>query len=766
MPIIISRGGVVRGTRTADWTHAPVPAARGTRAISWTTARAVQGARLATWTSARTVARGERIVGWAGPVTARGSRTVAWGVPVTATIEYRPGRRPRSTRLTSTLGLVISAQYEHTGTRETLTVTLAGQFGPVPTLDLQVQEYEGATQTSSLQVVLDGDLTQTEQRRTATGYVTVLRGYNRAASRLGSVRLSELIPWRLSPTPLPDRRVPCGQRPKPQTADVRGIVSSAFQAAGMTLNFPLSDPLAGQAWKEGVREYSTSGKTPDQVWGDTYGQLGYTYTVHGRLALALPAGGSLPYQSTGVREDDLATDLTVRREAGNTPSHLTVTAADLLMDRPNIIDLLAEAPDAASLQRELYPDIEWYVTTPTTSGETIKGFRKSAGVITYTNELTRSDVEVTETVDGIQRTRTFGRVVTGYTSTASTYDPTCPDALLQQTTVKRSYGYGINTETHGAIFSGPGWAGGYEVGDTLADESQTVTQTFSPEGYLSYRTTVTRKLVSLQQQGADGPLADRGPLTAREYVTTTLSEAYSAIGGGKFLRLWSLSGAQQLPLYDTESGDAVRLASRGGTQANGEETLDQVPAQVRCPDPCDVPKVAYPQTVKRVLSDGREGQEVTRSLPFVESASLLGGYADVIVQSLAPTTATDATLSTVRDWRPGTRLDGVITGVVEGYSLEAAAGRASARVQVREYVLTSSTADPDVDGEGPWRDMVVWRRPGGVVVNHLTGIKDGIPQFRRIFVRATGANTPSPGDEVEWRNDTRFGPTSTGNYGN
>ena len=690
---------------------------------------------------------------------ARLEHVASAGIGASMPTVVRPGRRARTLNLNSSKGGVISAQYTHSGTRESLNLTVYGVAAPTALLDLSVSDSEGG----SLQVQLDGDLFQYERRQTPTGTVTTLHGENRAASRLGSARLAELIPWKLSPTPLPDRRVPCAARLPPQETGVSGVIVSAFKAVGMTLSYPKGDPFASLTYKEGLREYSTLGKTPDQVFSDTLGQIGWIYVVRGPSAVALPPNDGL--WVTPLRADDLAADLSVRGEATNTPSLVTLTGADLLLDQPDLITLAADAPDLSSLQRELYPDIDWYVTTPTEGGETIKGFRKTGGQMTFTNELTRSDVTVKETVDGTQRTRTFSRVVTGYTSTQTSYDPLCKDAMTSQRTVKRSYGYDLKTTTHSAIFSGPGWGGGYEAGDALADETQTIFQSFSPEGYLQSKVTTTTKLATLQQQGADGPLADRGPLQAREYTTQILSETFQPLGG-KWLRLWSLSGGQQLPLYDTESGDAVRLASRGGTFNNGQEELDQAPAQVTCPDPCASRKVAYRQVVRRTLTDGREGQEVTRSLPFVDQGTALDAYADAIVASLAPSTSTDATLSTVLDLRPGTKLNGSAVGIVQTYSLDAAAGMATVKLGVRQLALTSSSEAGEPAGDGPWRDMVLWRLPGGVVVNHLKGIVNGTPKFDKIFVRTTGANLPSPGDELEWRNDTRFGPTATGNYGN
>ena len=675
----------------------------------------------------------------------------------------RTGSKGRLTSVSSSKGSVVSAQYSHTGTRESMTMTVAGATSPTASLDLTVFS-SNDTGGESIFLSLDCDQFQYEVQTTATGTNTLLKGENKNAARLGIVRLDEMIPWKLNPTPLPDRRIPCEARLPLQETDVPGIVASAFKAAGMILSFIGRDPLEGAKWKEKERDYSTFGKTPDQVFNDAYGQLGYTYIVRGDRAFTTPQDGFLFIRNVPSR--DLRIDRTVRNEAQNTPSLVNVTGADLLINRPSLIALAVDAPDMASLLREVSPDYDWYVTTPTDTGETIKGFRKTAGQMAFTNELVRSSVTVQETVDGVLQSRTFNGVVTGYSSTSSRYDPDCKDKLTYQQTVKTSYGYALNTTTHSTIFSGPGWGGGYEAGDTLANETQTTYQTYSAEGYLQSRQTTTVKLASLQQTGADGALASRGPLVAREYTTVILSETYQPLSGGKWLRVWSQSGGQQLPLYDTDSGDAVRLASRGGTLNNGQEQLDQAPSQVTCPDPCGTKKISYPQVERRSMPDGREGAEVSRSLPFVTDRLLLSTYASGIARLLAPSTVTEFTLAGVMDLRPGVMLNGAVDGVSEGYSIDAGNGFATVKVTARKLKVVAANSVPQVTGRGPFRDMVIWRLPGGVNVNHLKGFDNvGTPLFDRIFVRATGANLPAPGDELEWRDDVRFGPTATGNYG-
>ena len=774
MPLIMSpdSGGTVQVRRAVTFTsstpksltrHAVFvtrPVSRVRRHVTFTANRVRALGRLTVWSSTPSLARVARHVNWPASRLAQLRRTVSFATPANAPVTLRPGIQARQTILTSNAGPVISAQYSHSGTRESMNVTVPGRVTPQGQISLQVSD-----SGRSLSLSLDADLNQYETRSTPTGDVTTLHAFNRAASRLGSVRLPELIPWKLSPTPKPGRRVPCVSRPKPQEIAVNDVLSIAFQAAGMQLssaNQP--DPFPGVMWKEGEREYLTLGKTPDQVFADTLGQLGWRYMVRGKIAYAVPTGGG--FKDDSASRDDLIGELNLRAEAGSTPSLATLTGADLLVDKPSLIALLVEAPDAASLQRELLPTLDWYVDQNTSGGEVIKGFRKVLGRITGTAELTLSSVTVQETVNNALESRTFSRVVTGFTSTLSSYDPDCPDAMLRQRTVKQSYGYALNTTTHSGIFSGPGFIGGYEAGDPLGDEEQTILQAFSPEGYLSSRTTITKKLTSVQQLNADAAPAVRGPLVAREYLTQILSEAFQPIGGGQWLRTWSLSGGQQLPLYDTASGDAVRLATRGGTLSSGQEPMDAAPTQVRCPDPCAAQKVAYPQVLRRSLPDGREGQEVSRTLNMVNSLAALGGYMDTIAASLGPSLSTDAAVSTLHDWRPGVKLAGSLNGVVESFSLDAAAGMANIKISVRELLRVISTEAGVPPGNRVYRDQALWRLPGGIVVNHLKEVKDSVPIFVRIFVRATGANLPSPGDEVEWRDDARFGPTATGNYGN
>ncbi|GGR34154.1 hypothetical protein [Deinococcus ruber] len=680
-------------------------------------------------------------------------------------LAVRAGRPPRRTVLTSNGGQVISADYQHSGTRESMTLTLAGIVQPLTgQLSLGISESEGTRSLGTLSLSLDADPTQFEHKQTSTGGTTALYSYNKAAARLGSVRLPELIPWKLSPTPLPDRRVPCSARPKPQTIGVSGVVQAAFQAAGMSLTFPHGDPLAGETWKEGERDYSTKDKTPDSVFADTYGQLSYTYVVRRTIAYALPAGQG--FSTASVVATDLTGDLTIRGEAANTPSKVTLAGGPLVLDKPDIIQLLSVAPDAESLSHELVRDAEWYKTETGPGSEITRGFRKSAGKITHTAELTVSDVTVQEQVNGVQVERTFSRVVTGFVETINEYDPTCTDALIRQTTTHKSWGYGLNTVVTSGSLSGPGFSSGLaQLGDPLGDETQIVTSTFSEQGWLSHRSTETTKLVTLQQANAEGQPDQRGALQAYEYVSQTLSESFQP-SDGSWYRTWTQTGGQRLPVYDADSKEAARLGARGGVVTSGGGPMDSAPEQVRCPDPCTDNKIFYPQVLVSNLPDGREGQEVSRTLGMVAESSALTSYLNTILASLGATVASDATLSQVRDWRPGVELAGAVTGIVESYSLKAEKGMATASISVREQLAGIGSAPAAEESDGPYRDQVLWRLPGGVVVNHLQDIEDGSPVFKRIFVRVSGAVLPNPGDELEWMQDSKFGPTATGNYGN
>lgn len=775
MPIVISLGGaapqpqVVHGERQVSWDSTPAGLVRGTRAAAWTSGRIVQGARPVRWTPSGQLVQGTRVVAWGAGEVVREFRVVSYAAAEDAQASWpvvvRRGRPGRAVDLSSNRGQVISADYSHTGTRETLTLTVLGEVAAGSGfVSLTAVEREGQAELGRFSVTLDADPTQYEVRLSSVGKTTLLYAYNRAASRLGSVRLGELIPWKLSPTPLPDRRVPCAARLPPQTIEVGAVLVAAFAAAGMGLAFSSGNPLAGQRWKEGIRDYSTRGKTPDQVFSETVGQVGYTYVVRGSTAYALLRGEGFPGVQP-VRAEDVTGDLTVRGEAANVPSKITATGADLRVPKKDLLELIGDAPDLLNLQRELAKNAEWFETTATADGEVTKGYRKAGGVITQTAERTLSDVTVTGTVDGEQVSRTFSRVATGYTSTDFLYDPFCPDALLVQATTKRSWGYDLGTETHGVFLGGPGFAGYYEGGNLLAEETQRIEQRWSPQGYLASRTTTTRKLVSLKQTNAEGAPAERGPLEAHEYATQILSEAWLRVQGGRWQRTWSLSGPQQLPLYDQETGEAVRLGTRGGSSQTGVEVTDAAPPQIRCPDPCAEQVTTYPQVLELTSPTGREGAEMSLNLGMVEDAAVLTTVLQIAARGAGPSVASDGTLSHVADWRPGVRLAGALTGIVEAYSLNAQGGQASCKVTARRVDPLGGPTESAVDDVGPWRDTVLYGVPGGVIVNHLRAIEDGEPKFVHVLVRVSGAILPSPGDELEWRQDSKFGPTATGNYG-
>jgi hypothetical protein len=749
MPIIINAPGPVRVTHSVQASPGVLtrlahqvratPNATPVRLVHVVTARPAQLARLVHAVSARSTP---------GPPTV-----------------IRAGRPIRQTTITSSNGQVLSAQYSHSGTRESLVLTVVGTATPAAgtMLNVTVSETEGSLSLGSLAISLDADPNQYEQRTTANGVTSTLYGYNKAASQLGSFRLSELIPWQLSPTPPADFRIPCAGRPTLQQVGVTDTLVRAFAQAGMSLAIPGGDPFVSQTWRERDRDYSTLNKTPDQVFADSLGQLGYTYVVRGTGAYALPPGQG--FVADTVNALDLEGQPSIRAEAANAPSRIVMTGAPLLAAKVDILQLAANAPDPASLTREVSPTVDWYVTTPTAGGEVIKGFRKVLGVITSTVELILSDVTVTETVNGTPTSRTFSHVVTGFTSSSSMYDPNCSDAMIRQDTVKKTYSYTLNTQTTSQIFSGPGFGGSCDTGDTLSDESQTIFQTFSAEGYLSARVTNSTKLVSLQQTAADGPAAGRGAMQGREYLKTVLSENFAPIQGGQWLRTFSLSGAQQLPLYDATSGDAVRLTTRGGTFNSASEVLDAAPAQVRCPDPCSASLVSYPQVLTAVLPAGREGQERTSSVPMVADGAVLNTLMQNFIKASGSTVSSDVSLSAAKDWRPGVNLSGQAQGVVESFSLNASGGLAHTNLQARRRIDGVGSVVPTIPANREYRDQVLWRRPGGVVVNHMKAIVNGTPTFDQIFVRAAGATQPNPGDELVWRVDTRFGPTATGNYG-
>lgn len=704
-------------------------------------------------------------------------------------VEVIVGTLPVTATVTTNAGQPLSVEYTDDGTGPTMTVTaftrpggsaLTAQFsfsgpsgkagregGPLEALPpTSLQGYE--VRSSSRAVTLDLD--DQYQRDDGTGVYT-LRGYSKAAVRLNSLKLPELVSFALAPTPRPKPTTPCNERPKPQRAFVSGVVAQALQAAGVTLSFERAgDPLAGQEWVEWEKPYSTKGKTPAQVLEDTYYAVGWQGSLQligsNAVLYLYPPGGSLGDMS--VNNDTTIRGGSTARVSAQFPAVVDVQGVDVKDDLPDLKALVGGAPDPAAYDREVQREAQWYENTSAPDGgEIVTSYFKTLGRITATSRVTRQDVTVQEAVDGESTSRTFTGVLTGWETTDLAFSPACPDMLLRQRTVKRSWGYGVGTELTTVNVSAIAYYAALPAGDPLDTETEVIEQTWNPEGWLQSRVTKTRKVTSVKQDNAEGAPDERGPMQAHEFVDRILSERWYPEGTG-WVREWEESGGQPVPLFDAESLDAVRLAYRATTLTSGREKLDSAPPMTKCVDVCAKRKRAVPNILRLTAQEGRSGTEVQRSITFTDKRDLLRWAALNHMALLAPRDEVRRTFMGVPNIRAGTRAlnGGSNLGIAQDVNISASGGSLTTSVTFHQRALVSAEETVKVP-EAPYRDLVIYRQPGGVTVQHFTGRFDGggKPEFRDVFVRVSGGQYPALLDELEWVDDPRYGPTATGNYG-
>lgn len=710
------------------------------------------------------------------------------GAPAPAApVQVIYGAQPITVRADTNVGDALSVSYNDDGSGPTATVTLPGTVPPTgDRLRLRVttlgsggkvgvapglRAYEIRTVYTAQTLDLDD---QYEVNDTpGAGSVTV-RGYSLAATRLGSVRLPELVSFAAKPTPRPPSSAPCSSRPRPQRQRVSAVVAEAVKAAGLTLTFgQYVDPLTGEEWTEWRTPYSTRNKSPQQVLQDTYLAIGWHAIIRRVGAVSLLY--LLPPSGTDGQLDLSAHEVQAggsrRRETAQLPATVTVKGADVLVDLPELGGLIQLSPDPTSFEREVSRDLQWTVQRPTDdgSGEMITRYNKLNGRVTGTYSVTRQPVQVQEQVNGQLVNKTFDKVLTSEEFTDSTYHPTCQDMLLSQETRKYSFGYTPATRVSSRIIGKYGWFSAADAGDPLGEEIERVTQTWSPEGHISGKLIFSRKLISTKQTNPEGDLKQRGPLQAFEYVERLRQETYFRDGLNWIMQWWE-SGGQPIPVYDADSLDAIRLSVRAGSVTSGFTPMDAAPTSVTCPDPCAKRQRAVPNIVRLAVDGGREGTDVERTVTWTEDRQKLTQYGRWVAQDLARRETASRTLLTVPDLPVGTLVTPKDSsgprGVVQASGFEVRGGGGTSSVTLRVTEPVSTQPVPYVPDDPVRRDIVLFRQVGGVTVDAFSGEwNGGTPIFKPTFVRVAGQQDPKPLDELEWIDDPRYGPTATGNYG-
>lgn len=655
--------------------------------------------------------------------------------------------------LTGLPGDVLAWTYNHGGLYEELDVTVTGLHGlDTPIAFLEVISKIDGTEYARLPGRVFSHLGQEPQTDEGANRTT-FRFRNDFDQALRGVKLPELLSWRLEP-PKP------GCMPARRTASISSVVHGVMRDH-VDAHFTLSpDPLAGASWEESRREYSTAGKTPQQVWDDTYGALGMVLHVRPRgVGIRLVGCWPNPHgaQAGAALSPDLILTRTPQREQRQTPARLTLRGADHVTDLTpqKLLEWVGGDPAAQEIAREVLPEGE-YIDPLTGSGtaRTQRGWRKTIGQLVSEVQVTTDDVTVTETVDGTLQVREFRGVATGYTHTQITLDPLCPSRPLRKVTRTRSWAYALDTELGSFSTAGPGLYWNLTVGDLTADELTDTAYTYSPQGHQLTETESSTALASVQQEGAELPPGERGPVQGREYVRTVKRTSWQATGAGRWQRITLVSRQKLVPLYDLDSGDAIRTQLVTSTLPLPTEVTDQAPPSFEC-ETC--PKeVRDPTGV--VLSAGDAGfgdaREVT--LDFVEP----GGLQAIAGQMLTNDwhrISTRFSLRVAVPYFPGSWVNGAL---VQELRLSQAEGDSRVTTELRTAALDTTLLSPTQAGvydldlpldEG--RAIMLAGRPGGARVRLVKGwdAQAGQPKTEDdAFVAFRTGFPPRPGEEIDW----------------
>lgn len=693
-------------------------------------------------------------------------------VPVELPPGPQPGEPPMESRggmlldtsstVTGLPGRVLAWEYSHTGLYEEFTVTVDGQYGlarPTATLraDAIVEYAGGGRATLDRLPPRTFQMMGQEPEVDVAADTTTFRFRNSFDHLLRGVRLPELIPWKLHPTP-PAKGGDCSARVR-QRQSVSALVNQVMRDY-VDFFFGLDDnPLRDVAeWVEEEREFSTEGMTPQELWDQTYGLLGMVlhvapfgkgFRLIGRWPQ--PLNRPVPSASPGQMWTLARTD---RRELLHTPVSLTVRGAPLATDLTfeTLMEWVGDDPARDEIIWALAPASEWFEEDRSGTGVVRRGFRKQKGQMVAEVELTTGDVTAEETVNGKKVSQPFYDVLLGHTETQTTYDPECADRPLLQRTLNRTYGYTPFTRTQTVMIAGPGVYAAPQAGELVADEEVVTTFRYSPQGYLIGKTTSTRKLGSLEQPNAEDEPAKRGKLTAKEYLTTVVTEGWMLLGSGRWRHSTSTSAQSLVPVYDQDSGDAIRTATVTRTLPPVIEYTDQAPPSYRCPTGCERRVLDESGIVVQTGDAGfAEGAEV--NLPFYDPRKL-----DQVVRPLLES----------QWWRiVSTYSVAYPVGTPPGYPWGGGNGivrevRISGNGTTVDSQVTVARVDTTIGPGGRTsgvrtdpkrgRSVMLAGRPGGARVRLVKGWdpNKGEADVEDAFVAYRTGFPPTPGDEIEW----------------
>lgn len=668
-------------------------------------------------------------------------------------------------QLTGLPGDVLDWEYSHTGPHEELRVTVTGQHGlELPKALLRAtgtaRWADGSRtllgQLPNRQFVALGQEPDVDVGADQTTFVF----RNDFNQKLRGVRLPELIPWKLSPTPAATSG-DCTARPR-QALNISALVYQVLQR-NVDPHFALvSDPLLNAYWIEEQIDFSTLNLTPQGLWDATYGLLGMELHLWPQQTgvklvgrFVQPANEGSPSPAIAARWPASRTE---RREHLQTPTRLTVTGAPAATELSfgKLMQWVGSDPARDEIARAIGPDSEWFESTSADTGETRRGYRKSKGQLVAQVELTTGDVTAKETVDGKEKSKTFSKVALSYSSLRTTFDPNCADRPLFQQTENRTYAYTPFTTLGTVTVAGPGIftsvPGGDLVtaGDSATGETVFTAFGYSTQGYLNWKQTTAKRLGSLQQENAEDDPKKRGKLLSKEWLTDITTESWMLTGAGRWVHTVQRSVQSLVPVYDKDSGEPVRTSTVTRSLPPVIEITDQAPPTYRCPDGC-LRVVQDPTGAVFTSGDAGFGVEQNVSLPFLKPAEL-----PVVGRRLME----DRWHRQVRSLElpyplgvvPGSPLDG---GWVRDLKIKGSPSSVSMSVTVAQFdTLFGQPVAGDVylleTNQGS--SIMLAGRPGGARVRLVKGWDPnaGVAIAEDAFVAFRTGFPPTPGDEINW----------------
>ncbi|WP_288404034.1 hypothetical protein [uncultured Deinococcus sp.] len=653
-------------------------------------------------------------------------------------------------------GDVISWSYTHSGQYEELSVVVTGQHGlALPTALVQARGIAvSADETSTPLGTLPARAFQAlgqEPEVDVGGDQTTFLFRNDRDQELRGVRLPELIPWKSSPTPPGS----CTSRPR-QRVRVSVLVHQVMRNFVDGYFALVTDPLVNDEWIEEERDFSTLNMTPQELWDQTYGLIGMQlhiwpqgvgFKLVGRFTQ--PSAQASPSARVPNR---WALTSGERRERRQTPTLLTVTGAPSVtpLNFTTLMALIGDDPARDEISRALGPGSEWFEESSADTGVTRHGFRKARGQLVAQVEITTGDVVAKETVDGKEVSATFSSVVLSYSSTSTVYDPDCADRPLLQRTLSRTYAYTPFSKLEAVQVAGPGIYTSAPAGDLASEEVALTTFAYSPQGWQTARTTTTTRLGSLQQQDAEEEPDKRGKLLVKERLTDITAETWLPTGAGRWQHTVQRSVQSLVPVYDRESGEAVRTSTVTRPLPPVIETTDQAPPSYRCPDDC-LRDLSDPTGAVLASGDAGFGEAVTVALPWASPGSLVP-LARVMLEDRWHREVHTLSLPYPLGVVPGSPLDG---GWVREVSIQGSAAGVDTSVTVAAFddlFPLPSGAQPYLLDPNSGSSLMLAGRPGGARVRLVKGwdptsqkpiTEDALVAFRTGF-------PPTPGDEISW----------------